>query len=693
MSTICVSYAIYAIFIIFDFPIRILSSKSRRTFSGSGSFPIRSLAQLACSLAISCFCIFLSGCGVQNQQGSTQTTATSQATSNTPSYQTKFPDTEVPLSQNGEWINGGTTGLDWNNCQSNPGFAFGTQPGTKTGDDSICVLSGNWNSNQSARITTRINSTSNASEELEELWVRATVAAHSITGYEVTCSISPSDPFLRISRWDGPKGNNTMLANLSTGCVNGDVVQATASGNTITVYKNGTSVLTATDSSYTSGSPGMGFYIQNVVGTAAAADAEFGVSAFSATGSASSTGSGASSSNGYSTAFPDTEDPLTQNGEWINAGTTGLDWNNCQSNPGFAFGTQAGTTIGADSICVLSGNWNTNQSAQITVKINSTTNASEELEELWVRTTIAPHSITGYQVTCSISPNDPFLRISRWNGPQGNYTVLANVSTGCVNGDIVQAAVSGNIITVYKNGTSMLTATDSSYTSGSPGMGFYIQNVVGTAAAADAEFGVSAFSATGSASSNSSPGGSSGGPISVNATSLSFGSVALNQQVTQPLTVTNSGGSAATVSVAVTGAGFSLAGATSPLTLNAGQTATLNVQFDPTTAGAASGALTITSTSSTNTMAQLSLSGTGAAHQVDLNWGTPASSSDPVAGYNIYRSAGGSSFQRLNSSVNQQTAYQDGSVQAGVTYEYYVTTVDGSGVESAPSNTITVSVP
>ena len=405
---------------------------------------------------------------------------------------------------------------------------------------------------------------------------------------------------------------------------------------------------------------------------------------------ATATSEATSNTQSYSTNFPATENPLSQNGEWINAGTKGLDWNNCRSTPGFAFGTQPGTKVGDDSICVQSGTWNTNQSAQVTVKINSTSNASEELEEVWVRSTIAAHSITGYEVSCSVSPSLPFLRISRWDGPQGDNTVLANVSTGCVNGDVVQAAVSGNTITVYKNGTSMLTATDSKYTSGSPGMGFYIQNVRGTAAAADAEFGASAFSATGSASS----GGSSGGTISVNATSLSFGSVALNQPATQSLTLTNSGGSAATVSaVTVTGAGFSLAGATFPLTVNAGQNATLNVQFDPTTTGAVSGQLAIISTSSSNPVAQLSLSGTGVTHQVDLNWSAPASSKDQVAGYNIYRSTGSSSFQRLNSSVDKKAAYQDGSVQSGVTFKYYVKTVDGSGVESTPSNTMTLSVP
>jgi hypothetical protein len=186
----------------------------------------------------------------------------------------------------------------------------------------------------------------------------------------------------------------------------------------------------------------------------------------------------------------------------------------------------------------------------------------------------------------------------------------------------------------------------------------------------------------------------SGEAIGVNATSLSFGGVALSQLATQPLTLTNSGTSAGSVSaVTVTGAGFSIAGSTFPITLNAGQAATLNIQFDPTAAGAASGTLTIFGSSTSTTVAQVSLSGTGVASEIDLTWNAPASSSPPLAGYNIYRSNGTSSFERLNSTVDKQTTYQDGSLQVGGTYEYYVTTVNSSGMESSPSNTTTVSVP
>ncbi len=66
-------------------------------------------------------------------------------------------------------------------------------------------------------------------------------------------------------------------------------------------------------------------------------------------------------------------------------------------------------------------------------------------------------------------------------------------------------------------------------------------------------------------------------------------------------------------SAALTGTGYTMSGATLPVTLNPTQSVTLNVQFDPTTTGAAAGQVTIQSNSSTNGTAVISLTGTGTA--------------------------------------------------------------------------------
>jgi hypothetical protein len=138
-----------------------------------------------------------------------------------------------------------------------------------------------------------------------------------------------------------------------------------------------------------------------------------------------------------------------------------------------------------------------------------------------------------------------------------------------------------------------------------------------------------------------------------------------------------------------------MSGVSFPMSLNPGQSTTLNLQFDPTVAGAATGAVTFGSNCSMGAMA-VSLSGTGmapATYEVELTWDAPASSSDPVAGYHIYRETGSGSYALLNSSVNTPTTYTDTTVQAGATYNYEVKSVDASGVESTPSNVYTATIP
>ena len=152
-----------------------------------------------------------------------------------------------------------------------------------------------------------------------------------------------------------------------------------------------------------------------------------------------------------------------------------------------------------------------------------------------------------------------------------------------------------------------------------------------------------------------------------------------------------------TVSAAtVAGTGFTVSGAAFPLTLNPSQTATLNIEFDPTAAGAVSGSLTLTSNSSTGSFTVITLTGTGEAtsYEVNLTWDAPASSSDPVAGYNVYRSpSGGTSYQELNTSAITQTSYVDTAVQAGQTYDYIVESVYAEGNTSTPSNMASVTTP
>ncbi len=185
--------------------------------------------------------------------------------------------------------------------------------------------------------------------------------------------------------------------------------------------------------------------------------------------------------------------------------------------------------------------------------------------------------------------------------------------------------------------------------------------------------------------------------LSVSPSSVVFGNVALNTATTQPVTLSSTGTGPVTINSAkLSGTGFAISGVAFPVTLNPSLAVTVEVQFDPTTAGAAVGQLTIQSNSSTNSTVAVSLTGTGEAaqHHVNLSWSAPASSPVPIAGYYIYRSTGGStSYQLLNSTADTQTTYVDSTVLAGSTYDYIVESVGSSGTESVPSNEVGASVP
>jgi hypothetical protein len=208
-------------------------------------------------------------------------------------------------------------------------------------------------------------------------------------------------------------------------------------------------------------------------------------------------------------------------------------------------------------------------------------------------------------------------------------------------------------------------------------------------------------------SSNSSTGGTAfvtlGGTgtaanpqLTISAGTLSFGSATVNTATTQSLTLTSSGTTPVTVnSAAITGAAFTIIGGSFPVTLNPTQALIMQIQFEPTAAGAVTGQMTISSNSTGGSTAIVALNGTGTAvaHEVDLSWDAPTSSPEPVAGYNIYRATGTGSFALINSSPDSAATYVDGTVVSGTEYSYEVKSVDSSGVESVASNQITVTIP
>ena len=182
-------------------------------------------------------------------------------------YTTNFPLTENPISEGGHWINGLTNGIDWADVATTPGKAFGTQTGIGPNyADSTALLTGSWGPTQTVQAVVYISAADSTTFEEVELRLRSSLSAHSCTGYEVNFSVKPDNPYCQIVRWNGPLGDFTLLDARSVGVVNGDVVKATAVGSTITCYINNTAIFSVNDTTYPSGNPGMGFYLQGGLG-------------------------------------------------------------------------------------------------------------------------------------------------------------------------------------------------------------------------------------------------------------------------------------------------------------------------------------------------------------------------------------------------------------------------------------------
>ena len=100
-------------------------------------------------------------------------------------------------------------------------------------------------------------------------------------------------------------------------------------------------------------------------------------------------------------------------------------------------------------------------------------------------------------------------------------------------------------------------------------------------------------------------------PGTLSANPSNFGSVQVGDSSTQTAVLTDSGGSNLTITQAnLTGAGFSMSGLSTPLSLTAGQSFTFSLSFAPQVAGAASGTIAFVSNASDATLS-MALSGTG----------------------------------------------------------------------------------
>jgi hypothetical protein len=193
-----------------------------------------------------------------------------------PIYTTSFGTDENPISENGAWSHISPV---WANVQTSGGLAFGTQVGNLTNpaafNDSNATLSG-FSPNVTITATVHLASdiADGQTHEVELLFRMGGDATHT-RGYEMSFDTGGN---VTLVRWNGGLGDYTFVNhtggenNEVGGLKNGDVISATASGNTFTASVNGVLIYTATDDTWKDGQPGIGFFVRR---DGDAADAAF----------------------------------------------------------------------------------------------------------------------------------------------------------------------------------------------------------------------------------------------------------------------------------------------------------------------------------------------------------------------------------------------------------------------------------
>lgn len=241
--------------------------------------------------------------------------------------------------------------------------------------------------------------------------------------------------------------------------------------------------------------------------------------------------------------------------------------------------------------------------------------------------TISSDSLNGNTTTVALTATGtvPQLRLSAASLSFGNVALNATASqtltltsSGTAPVTIHSAALTGTAFTV--SGASFPAVLN-------PGQSLSLQVSFNptTAGAATANLTISSNSSAGSTATVALSGTGASPQLTVSSSTIDFGSVVLNSASNQTLTLTSSGTAPVTVnSATIAGAGFTLAGATLPATLNPGQTLSLQVTFSPTVSGAASGSLTISSNSSRASTVTVALSGTGTSRQLSVSVSTLA---------------------------------------------------------------------
>jgi Abnormal spindle-like microcephaly-assoc'd, ASPM-SPD-2-Hydin len=275
------------------------------------------------------------------------------------------------------------------------------------------------------------------------------------------------------------------------------------------------------------------------------------------------------------------------------------------------------SVVGGSFPINLSPGQSTTLQVQFKPTVNGTASGLMSFTSSSSNTNLPVVSLSGTGTGSTPPPADPKLTVSAASLAYGSVTVNTAATKTVTLTSSGTSAVTVNSASITGAGFSILSGTLPATLTPGQSVTLTVQFKPTTAAALTGQITVSSNSTTGTTSTValSGTGTAAANPkLTVSAASLAYGSVTVNTAATKTVTLTSSGTSAVTVnSASITGAGFSILSGTLPATLTPGQTVTLTVQFNPTTAAALTGQITISSNSTSGSTSTVALTGTGTA--------------------------------------------------------------------------------
>jgi hypothetical protein len=223
---------------------------------------------------------------------------------------------------------------------------------------------------------------------------------------------------------------------------------------------------------------------------------------------------GGLNSSFFSTSFPappNPENPISEGGVWLHTPNSWTNLATITTGVNHCVGTQSGSSgHDDDSYAYLSSSKFNHSNYQVTATIyrdptGSYTGGNSEVE-LHLRMSDDASNARVYECTFGFdNSNAGYNDIVRWNGPLDNFTFLNQQNTAPnaapATGDQIRATISGSTITTYINyavanggnglWTQLAQVTDSTYTTGQPGIGMWFLLAFGNTIADRPKFGFS----------------------------------------------------------------------------------------------------------------------------------------------------------------------------------------------------------